>query len=91
MCWRCDLYDAFARREYSPETRAAIDRGQDRVRQYMEQHGVNFPEAVEALAEQRRHEFAELLAGYAERNALDDGEAVVRIWCHLIEGPGEVQ
>ena len=91
MCWRCDLYDAYARREYTPETRAMIDRGQDRVRQYMEQHGVGFPEAVEGLARERRAEFAELAATYAEIHGLDDEQTLFALWAHGIDGPGGVQ
>lgn len=90
MCWRCDAADAIARRIYSPETRHSIERGQDAVAAYMEQHGVGFPEAVDALAQQRRVEFAELKATYAELHDLDDDAALQALWTHGVDGTGAV-
>lgn len=91
MCWRCDMADAIARRVYAPATRAMIDRGQDIVRRYMDEHGVDFPEAVEGLAQERRAEFAELAAAYAERHGLDDEQTLFALWAHGIDGTGSVQ
>ena len=85
------MADAVARRSYDPDTRAQIERGRDMVSQYMEQHDCGFPEAVEGLARERRAEFAELRATYAELHGLDDEQTLCALWAHGIDGPGSVQ
>ena len=95
MCKLCDMrqdmYDAVARRSYDPDTRAQIERGQHMVSQHMEQHGVSFDQAVEALGRARQAEFAELAATYAELHGLDDEQTLFALWAHGIDGPGSVQ
>jgi len=86
-----DICDAIARRDYDPDTRAALARGEDRISRYMDEYGVGFPEAIEALARQRRAEFAELRAAYAERHGLDDEQTLFALWAHGIDGPGRAQ
>jgi hypothetical protein len=85
------MADAYARRDYDPEMRARMDRGQDRIGRYMAEHGVSFPEAVEALGRARQAEFAELAATYAELHGLDDEQTLFALWAHGIDGPGSVQ
>lgn len=65
--------------------------GEDAISRYMAEHGVGFPEAVEGLARERRAEFAELRAAYAERHGLDDEQTLFALWRHGIDGPGSVQ
>lgn len=95
MCWVCDMRedmaDAIARREWNPDKRTLAERGHDMISAYMDEHGVGFPEAVEALGRQRRQEFAELAATYAERHGLDDEQTLFALWRHGIDGPGRVQ
>lgn len=88
---RQDMYDAISRRSYDRETRAQVDRGHDVIGQYMAEHGVGFPEAVEALGRERQAEFAELRADYAGRHGLDDEQTMFALWAHCIDGTGGVQ
>lgn len=68
-----------------------MDRGQDLISRYMEQHDCGFPEAVEGLAREQRAEFAELRATYAELHGLDDEQTLAALWAHGIDGPGSIQ
>lgn len=86
-----DMYDAIARRDFDPDKRAMLDRGEDMIAAYMAEHGVGFGQAVEGLARERRAEFAELRAAYAERHGLDDEQTLFALWRHGIDGPGSVQ
>lgn len=91
MCWQCDMFDAVARREWDPNRRAMADRGEEQIRAYMDAHGVAYGQAVEALGAQRRQQFAELTATYAELHGLDDEQVMFALWAHGIDGPGGVQ
>ncbi len=91
MCWRRDMYDAYARREYSPEKRAMLERGEQCVEEYMDRHNCDFQEAVEGLAKERQAEFAELRATYAERHGFDDEQTLFALWAHGIDGTGSIQ
>lgn len=88
---RRDMYDAIARRDFSPDKRAMLKRGEDLISRYMDEHGVGFPEAVEGLAQERRRQFAELRAAYAEIHGLDDEQTLFALWAHGIDGPGRTQ
>jgi hypothetical protein len=85
------MYDAIARREFDPEKMERLRMGEDKISRYMAEHGVGFPEAVEALGEQRRREFADLRAVYAERHGLDDEQTMFAMWRHGIDGPARAQ
>ena len=95
MCWECDMREdmahAIATRDYDPAKRRLRRRGEDQITQYMDEHGVSWPEALDALGEQRRREFAELRAAYAGRHGLDDEQTLSAMWAHGIDGPGEMQ
>jgi hypothetical protein len=83
--------DAIALRDFNPDERAQVERGHDIVSAYMAAHGVGFPEAVAALAAERRREFVEVAADYAERHGLDDDETRWALLAHCINGPGREQ
>lgn len=86
-----DMADAIARRDFDPDKRKLLRMGEDLISRYMAEHGVGFPEAVEGLARERRAEFAELAATYAEIHGLDDEQTLFALWAHGIDGPGSVQ
>jgi hypothetical protein len=85
------MAEAIACCDYDPDTREKLHMGEDRISRYMAEHGVGFPEAVEALARARQAEFAELAATYAEIHGLDDEQTLFALWAHGIDGPARAQ
>jgi hypothetical protein len=82
MCWKCDLAEVRAADPGDPVVR----RGHDRISEYMRRHNVSFPEAIEALAQERRRQTAEAVAAIAEHHGLDDRDA----WLHLLAYAPEI-
>jgi hypothetical protein len=54
---------------------------------YMAHFGMSHPEAVEALAHERRLMWAAALSAMSERHGLDDGDALSWVLTHAINPP----
>jgi hypothetical protein len=68
-----------------------VRRGHDRISEYMRRHNATFPEAVEALAQERRRQTAVAMAAISLRHGLDDGQARLHLVAHGPETPETMQ
>jgi hypothetical protein len=58
---------------------------------YMDRFGMTFPEAVEALAIERRLMWAAAIEHVCERYGVDDGDAASHVLTHAINPPEMIQ
>jgi hypothetical protein len=84
-------YCTYARLTADASEAELMQRGEDRISRYMLMAGVGFPEAVEALAAERRQLWASTVAAVAEHYKLDDDQAGLHVLTYAPEIPEMTQ
>ena len=57
----------------------------------MRRHKVSFPEAIEALMQERRRMWEVAMVAVSERHGLDDSDATLHCLTHAIDGSETIQ